>query len=1213
MFDFVKKIDEGLFHRVLDVLNAYENRNASIYVLIQSAFESFLKRAISDKSNRSYMQPKDGLGQLLNYKFVNAILKYDLKISDEQIKEISALNSKGNSFKHDQYIKFVSADCLMAIELLYDVFSKYYHTIFEDSLPPFNKDYLHEKEPFEAVVESNIQLNIDNLLSQQKDRLNSLLEENEKLSKDNQQLVKKEKEIEKNLFEYEKLKSEFVQLSSKYVSLQESLTDDNSTDEDEVADINAHLEFLKEKLQEFKDDDLVSNDIRIHNNMLQIMNNSQRAEETLRVHEDLKRIVQHKKENVYNGYEEISRYLSISIPYGYTGSHPFSILGVSQENRNESKYGELYAVVHNQLCRGYYFSPSEYLTSLELNNEQLIIVYKLQMSLLALMKNGQINDQQWNINLLNNDSELLRYAIEDIFKKMIVLSKLSKIDYKLPMLNILNDFEIVEGFYNISFDVVYPKNSNVLTISNKYNKDRKIQLWLDKKINYKIDDENKEFLLFFLQELFGFKLFKHGQIEILINALNGNSTIGILTTSGGKSLIYQFYALMQPKLTVVVDPINSIIHDQHRMLEKFNINHSMKLIEHKVDDQLISAREKMYEFFDNPSLFSFCSPERFQNREFRNWLILQANDNQIGLIVLDEVHCLSEWGHDFRIPYLMLTHTINTYCKNIQYLGLTATAAINVIKDLQVELGIFEPKNVVYSRNLQRDNLYFHIRQERKYESMISTLYETLKQDYQNSNHSFSLQSDEKNGYIIFFKRIDQLKEMQTLLSEDFYDEITIFHGSQKNFQEDFIENRKTLLLSTKAFGMGIDKPNIRKTIHFGMPQSREAFFQEAGRAGRDDKPATCLLLTFQSDMQSAAVVEEFLDLNTSISDLIALQKKIGRDKQNDLSTIAYFLTKDIDEPEKEANDSVMMFKFLLNNRSNYNIKFKVTNSKLNRYQKSFYILHKIGVIRNWLVRYVGGVNFDSEVEFDLHLNPKMEDIDHIKEETYNYIHQYSPNSKYLEELYFYTSLDDLSAVIKTMRLWYQETFIRSKREQLANMFDFIERYKNGDKNIEIQNELSEFFDITKLLVRRESKVSLTFDDSSLVQTLRKVAIVKNKELEKTRINMERLLETEDSNKISLFTSLIYLRLNRFNNRNGKNRLLYSLKESPSNDVIDIYKNIKTIYKYLSQEQKHHLMNALYEFNKNYILDYILDSDLKDEIATSYIIKSINNVYESIF
>jgi len=203
--------------------------------------------------------------------------------------------------------------------------------------------------------------------------------------------------------------------------------------------------------------------------------------------------------------------------------------------------------------------------------------------------------------------------------------------------------------------------------------------------------------------------FREGQLQIITNVLSGVSTIGLLPTGSGKSICYQLAAILQPALSFVVCPIKSLMFDQKNDLNSAFFSR----ISHITGENDAEEKSEIQkEFSLGKYLFIFLSPERFQSRAFRDYFQNTRNQYLFSYAVIDEVHCLSEWGHDFRTSYLNLADTIRKYCPNVTFLGLTATASLNVIKDIQTEFDI-APQDTKTPLNYTREELEFIVIDDR--------------------------------------------------------------------------------------------------------------------------------------------------------------------------------------------------------------------------------------------------------------------------------------------------------------------------------------------------------------------------------------------------------------------------------------------------------------------------------------------------------------------
>lgn len=331
-----------------------------------------------------------------------------------------------------------------------------------------------------------------------------------------------------------------------------------------------------------------------------------------------------------------------------------------------------------------------------------------------------------------------------------------------------------------------------------------------------------------LLKYWGYSSFRPLQEEIIESVLEGKDTLALLPTGGGKSITFQVPAMAKEGLCLTISPLIALMKDQVDNLNKRGIK-AAAIYSGMHPDEIDIVLNKC-RFGDIKLLY--VSPERLTTTKFKDAL----RRMKINLLAVDEAHCISQWGYDFRPPYLRIAE-IRQFLPGVPILALTATAVPRVIDDIQKNLE-FNKKNL-FSRSFERKNLtYFVLKEEDKMNRMVKIIRKV------------------KGCGIVYVRNRRHTKEIAEFLNKQgiratFY-HAGLDHKDREKRQNLWMKEEKNVMVSTNAFGMGIDKPNVRFVIHYDLPDSLEAYFQEAGRAGRDEKQSFAILLYEKADILDA-------------------------------------------------------------------------------------------------------------------------------------------------------------------------------------------------------------------------------------------------------------------------------------------------------------------------------------------------------------------------
>lgn len=592
---------------------------------------------------------------------------------------------------------------------------------------------------------------------------------------------------------------------------------------------------------------------------------------------------------------------------------------------------------------------------------------------------------------------------------------------------------------------------------------------------------SEDVLTRFLQLVFRKREFKDGQASSIARLLRGDHTIVLLPTGGGKSLIYQFAGMLQPGMTVVVDPIISLMDDQVRSLKDLYIDRA-----EGISSQTEDIERALQDMADGTFYYIFVSPERLQSEKFRDVIQKVTDRVPIPLVALDEAHCLSEWGHDFRPAYLNLPLNLQRYCRDRNtgalptLVALTGTASYAVLEDMQAELGINSEEAIIRPESFDRQELDFTVRRisvtSRSQE--LDLIREELPKHWNLESAEFDdLNDEETYSGLVFCPHIDGRKGIAEVAKglghKNYYggrmprnfptdwkplqqngkpastdSELREFWKKHKReLQRKFSRNEIREMVTTKSFGMGIDKRNIRYTIHYVMPASVEQFYQEAGRAGRDGEKSYCTILYIDAGSEKA--IKEILDQPKHSVASKTLDKMQKQGNQTDVLVSLYFLLNSFKSREEEkGNISDLWQKYLMSGarkgEKTVQIPFR-GEEDCSQKEKCIYRLRILGIIKDYTVKYV-------------ELEPKQKgwflvatgdwNVDKIRQCLSSYLAKYKFQNYVQEKLSLVSADSSLEAgeqAIEVLVDFIYDAVVRKRKEAIRNMVQMCRGYESSD------------------------------------------------------------------------------------------------------------------------------------------------------------------------
>jgi len=716
----------------------------------------------------------------------------------------------------------------------------------------------------------------------------------------------------------------------------------------------------------------------------------------------------------------------------------------------------------------------------------LNLAHQLQVSLLYALLIGQLTT---NAVVVLDESSLsmpadklgrvLKFSMEDLQEMVLHLSNIY--DARLSLHNMrvrLGSKRVRTGDLFITYsDDLHPTIPTICVQQISFG--GTVALEEETSMVPSVTHITEEDVTYFLHYLFGHQQLREGQYEAVYRALTGKDAIVLLPTGHGKSAAFQLASMLMPGVTVVIDPIISLIDDQLDNLRRIGIDRAIGISSQIEDPNL--RNDIINAFGQGQYMFCYIAPERFQTNEFRNSVRALTVSKPVALIAIDEAHCISEWGHDFRTAYLNIGRTSREYCRSQDdrippLLALTGTASHAVLRDVKRELQIEEFDAIITPTTFNRDELHFavfSVPSGEKFNLLRGLLQRWLPEKFNRDLQSFFEPRGEGTcSGLVFCPHINGpfgVTEISSRLSNELQRPVGMYSGGEpKNWSraERWVEYKKAtahafksnlfpLLSATKAYGMGIDKPNIRYTVHYNIPPSIVSFYQEAGRAGRDRQHAECCVI-FSNDFPSRT--ERLLSPQATPGQIARVMRE-ERDwnSDDDITRLMFFHARAFRGIDHELTEIAHVIEMIGDICLPRKCNLVVNDMTRQDVEKAIHRLLVLGVIRDYTIDYAA-----SEFSIFLSGSTKEQIVD-----TYSqYVQGYNKGRVRLErdKLFQHLSEEPYTFVRSACRILIEfsyDTIERGRRRGLGEMLELCEKARPGESDRIVRERILRYLETT--------------------------------------------------------------------------------------------------------------------------------------------------------
>jgi superfamily II DNA or RNA helicase len=823
----------------------------------------------------------------------------------------------------------------------------------------------------------------------------------------------------------------------------------------------------------------------------------------------------------------------IYIPCGVGNTdNGFKIYGITKKQYCTNSDASVYALIYNYLIRNSKIADNDFPRYIRQIESPYALdyrsIFRYVMVLLQMVKNNLAPKGMLELSLSEQeDCDNLTYALGLINHYAVLFCRLIKIKpVELKVKISANGIPL-----GLSASKGITVRDNTTFVSNAR------ELWYGYKINYSLKRDDIPDLEYLLGEISIFDSFKEGQFQALSSMLAAKKhSVCIMPTGSGKSLIYYMASILQPLPSFIVAPTEMLIQDQIRNLKLF----------HHIDDvaHLVLTDKNSFGDFEIHNSLNYLTPMTLQNRnllvKFRhinNGTQLNGQKSLskgplIAYVVLDEIHCLSNWGHDFRPEYSMLSRFLNKYLDRVCFLGFTATANYTVVDDVRQQLEI--PQENFYSPiSFEKYNVSYDFRSLSTVDDMYNTV-EAIARDLIGRNERT----------IIFTKSDEISRQVVDVVGV----EADIFSLENPLAYHHFVDGKCKILIASEELGIGVNFPNVRNIIHFGLPLSKSEYVQEVGRAGRANEIVKSYVLYLANDEKN--IPKTLLDRSTAINNIPKLLDGIT----NDYADIYKRLTNNCPTKDVLYSKLVELYReFELGKRALFVMPCAL--NVIEGIKQQLFMLYTVGYVRDWYSdrKSVTGDGIDIMIDIC------STDTSDYRTDPQKMVRRMQ---KKLRD-YFFGLGNDREGIVKTDRAntceeiiriyvdWYYTRYLYRHNEEFLDLHEFIERNQGSNSEV-ITTEIKDYF-VLPFIVMKSDEAS--YSEMSIKEVAAKALTGINRNM---LTNVERINSNCYSTKLDFLLLCGHLRLNGTFEVSRLTRVISNTSES---ERVEIAVCLKKLYK----------------------------------------------------